>query len=334
MNFREIVEKGRERLDELGIYDLRFKGGAESGATSKINRAFFSTMRFKFNLIDSIHARSNIEVFGCKLKTPVMAAALSAGPVEMKITSSPLVKIAKGVKAAGSLMMVGVSSNEQLKAVVETGVPTVKIIKPYRNHNLIIDKIEDAENVGVKALGIDIDYIIGGKHRDTLFASASQMGLKTQKDLKDFISITKLPFVIKGILSKKDAEKSLKIGAKCLIVSNHGGNVLDYAVHALEVLPEIKELVKTRATLLVDGGFRRGTDVLKALALGADGVLVGRLLLLGLAANLSQGVKDLVVSITNQLQRAMTLTGCKTLADINTYILRRSIIFPTCLRSE
>jgi isopentenyl diphosphate isomerase/L-lactate dehydrogenase-like FMN-dependent dehydrogenase len=260
--------------------------------------------------------------------TPVIAGALSAGHVEMKITDSPLVAIAQGMKDAGSLMMIGVSSKEQLKAVVATGVPTVKIVKPYRKHHLIIDKIEHAEQIGVKAVGIDIDYIIGGKNRDTLFPSAPNMAPLTTQDLRDIVSVTKLPFILKGILGTKDAEKALDIGAKCLIISNHGGYVLDYAVHALEVLPEIKTIVGDRAKLLVDGGFRRGTDVLKAIALGADGICVGRLLILGLAANYRVGVRDIMLAVTAQLQRAMTLTGCASLTEVPSSILETSKYIP------
>jgi 4-hydroxymandelate oxidase len=85
----------------------------------------------------------------------------------VKITNSPLVAIANGVKAAESLMFVGICSREQLREVVETGVPTVKIVKPYKNHRLVISEIEIAEEIGAKAVGMDIDFIAGGKNRDT-----------------------------------------------------------------------------------------------------------------------------------------------------------------------
>lgn len=327
MDYMEIVEKGRRRMKELGVYDTYFTGAAETGASLRINREFFGAMRFKFNVIDTVPASTETEIFGCKLRTPVMCAALSTSAALDKIADSMLVMLARGVKEAGSLMFVGISSNEQLESVVETGVPTVKIVKPYKKHELVIEKIEHAERVGVKAVGMDVDFIMGGKNRDTLMR-ADAMGPKSSKDLKDFVSVTKLPFILKGILGKRDAEKALDIGAKCVVVSNHGGNVLDYAVHPLEVLPEIKATVEDRVKVLVDGGLRRGTDVLKALALGADGVLIGRLLLLGLAANLADGVRDIITAVNEELRRAMTLTGCGTLADVNQSILERSSYTP------
>ena len=327
MDYMEIVEKGRRRMKELGVYDRYFTRGAESGATLRINREFFGTMRFKFNIIDALLASTETEIFGCKLKTPVMSAAFSTGAELQKITDSPLVMLAQGVKEAGSMMFVGISSEKQLESVVETGVPTVKIVKPYNKHELVIQKIEHAERVGVKAVGMDIDFIIGAKDRDTV-RRADVMGPKTSKDLRDFVSVTKLPFILKGVLGKKDAEKAVDIGAKCIVVSNHGSSVLDYAAHSLEVLPDIKSVSGDKMKVFVDGGFRRGTDVLKALALGADGVLVGRLLLLGLAANLNDGVRDIMKAVTAELQRAMTLTGCGTLTDVNQSILERSNYIP------
>jgi isopentenyl diphosphate isomerase/L-lactate dehydrogenase-like FMN-dependent dehydrogenase len=320
MNYDELLEKGEKKLKEVGIK----RRGAETGATLKINHAFFNTMRFKLNLIDSLPAKTDFEIFGCKLKTPVMAAALSSSPGQEKITTSPLAMYAEGMKAAGSLMMVGISSNKQLESVVDTGVPTVKIIKPYKDHDIIFQKIEHAEQTGVKAVGIDIDYILAGKLKNTVSSLADSMGPKTSRDLKDFISSTKLPFILKGILGKKDAEKAVDLGAKCIVVSNHGGSVLDYSAHPLEVLPEIKTLVGDKVKVLVDGEIRRGTDVLKALALGADGVLVGWLLLIALAANISDGVRDIVKIMTEELKRAMTLTGCRTLKTIDSSILERS----------
>ena len=327
MNYMKIVEKGRKGMKELGIYDTYFGGAAETGATLKRNREFLDTICFKLNLIDSVMANSQTEIFGCKLQTPIFAAPMSTSPELVKITDSPLVAMANGVKAAGSLMFVGISSDEQLEAVLETGVPTVKIVKPYKDHKRVIREIEHAERVGAKAVGMDIDFIAGGKNRDILMR-ADIMGPKTSKDLEDFASMTKLPFVIKGILGKRDAEKAVDIGAKCLVVSNHGGSVLDYAVHALEVLPEIKAALGTRMKVLVDGGFRRGTDAMKALALGADGVLVGRLLLLGLAADFSDGVRDIILAVTSELQRVMTLTGCANLGALNASILERSSFMP------
>jgi 4-hydroxymandelate oxidase len=133
--------------------------------------------------------------------------------------------------------------------------------------------------------------------------------------------VTKLPFILKGVLSVEDAEKALAIGAGGIVVSNHAGVVIDYAAHPLEVLPEIKKLIGNRMPIFVDSGFRRGSDVMKALALGADAVLVGWALVMGLAANGSQGVTEMVDILTAELQRIMSVTGCRRVSDIDSGIL-------------
>ena len=105
------------------------------------------------------------------------------------------------------------------------------------------------------------------------------------------------------------------------MVSNHAGIVIDYAAHPLEVLPEIKKVIGDRMPIFVDSGFRRGSDVMKALALGADAVLGGWAMLMGLAANESAGVTDMVNILTAELQRIMSVTGCRQLSDINSEVL-------------
>ena len=147
------------------------------------------------------------------------------------------------------------------------------------------------------------------------------MGPKTVEELKMLAKVTKLPFVLKGVLSAEDAKKALDIGAGGIVVSNHAGVVIDYAAHPLEVLPEIKEVIGDRMPIFVDSGFRRGSDVMKALALGADGILGGWAMVMGLAASGSAGVTEIVNILTAELQRIMSITGCKQVSDIDSGIL-------------
>ena len=132
---------------------------------------------------------------------------------------------------------------------------------------------------------------------------------------------TKLPFILKGVLSAEDAKKAVEIGAAGIVVSNHAGVVIDYAAHPLEVLPEIKKVIGDRMPIFVDSGFRRGSDVMKALALGADAVLTGWAMVIGLAANNSAGVTEMVNTLTAELQRIMSVTGCKQLSDVDSGVL-------------
>jgi isopentenyl diphosphate isomerase/L-lactate dehydrogenase-like FMN-dependent dehydrogenase len=134
-------------------------------------------------------------------------------------------------------------------------------------------------------------------------------------------SLTSLPIVIKGILTAEDAERAVAAGAAGVVVSNHGGRQLDGAVATIDALPEIGERVAGRIPILLDGGVRRGTDVLKALALGASAVLIGRPYLWGLAAAGEAGVRRVLDLLRAELELAMALAGC---ADITA--ITRSLV--------
>ncbi len=130
--------------------------------------------------------------------------------------------------------------------------------------------------------------------------------------------------IIKGILDKDDARQALNVGADGIVVSNHGGRQLDGAPATLDVLPEIKATVKDQCTLLVDGGIRSGTDILKALAMGADACLLGRAWAYALAARGQAGVESMLDMLSHELKVAMALTGCKRLDDLSPQILRQA----------
>jgi isopentenyl diphosphate isomerase/L-lactate dehydrogenase-like FMN-dependent dehydrogenase len=236
------------------------------------------------------------------------------------ITEKPLVKIASGVRDSGSMMWLGVVTSEQLKEVLDTGVPTVRIVKPFRDTEAMIKGLKEAEDAGAIAVGTDIDFFYGSKRGDREPAPKN-MGPKSVEELKMLAQVTKLPFILKGVLSAEDAAKALDIGAGGIVVSNHAGVVIDYAAHPLEVLPEIKKVIGDRMPIFIDSGFRRGSDVMKALALGADAILGGWAVLMGLAANESAGVTEIVNILTAELQRIMSVTGCSHLSDINSEIL-------------
>jgi 4-hydroxymandelate oxidase len=147
------------------------------------------------------------------------------------------------------------------------------------------------------------------------------MAPKNSDELRMLAGVTKLPFILKGVLSAEDAKRALEIGAGAIVVSNHGGNIIDYAAHPLEVLQEIKGVIGDRMTIFADSGFRRGSDVMKALALGADAVLVGRALIAGLAADGNKGVTAMINILTAELQRIMSVTGCREASDIDESVL-------------
>jgi 4-hydroxymandelate oxidase len=142
----------------------------------------------------------------------------------------------------------------------------------------------------------------------------------TWDDVTWLRSITRLPLLLKGVLHAGDARLAIEQGASGLIVSNHGGRTLDTAVPTASALPAVVDAVQGRATVLVDGGIRRGTDVLKAIALGASAVMVGRPVLHGLANAGAQGVAHVLRLLRDELEMAMALTGCRTLAEAGAVI--------------
>ena len=128
--------------------------------------------------------------------------------------------------------------------------------------------------------------------------------------------------ILKGILSVEDAKRAVDIGADGIVLSNHGGRQLDTAVSGIEALPAIAAAVGDRLTLLVDGGFRRGSDVLKALALGADGVMLGRSVLYGLGAGGEAGVAHALGLLRVEMERVLTLLGCRSLGELGPHLIR------------
>lgn len=317
MHYDELVERALKRLEELGDYDRieRFKGtggGCEGGKTSIANREYFDRIRLKMRLIDSKEADTTLELLGLHLKTPIMSGAMSH---MTEIEKEPLRKIARGLKEVGSLMWVGIATNQQLQRVIEEGVPVIKISKPYADSRKIMEKIAFAEDTGAVAVGVDVDF----SHKGMM--PFGLMGPRTLSELRDIISTVNIPFVVKGVLSVEDACKAREAGARAIVVSNHGGSVLDHAAHPLQILPEIASTLGGELDIVVDSGFRRGTDVLKGLALGARGVLMGMSTLIGLAANGADGIRDMFLSVTDELRTAMSITGCSDLEGITKDIL-------------
>ncbi len=325
-SYTEVVQKGLEKLRSLGGVDRikRFLGeigGAESGYTWFYNREFFKKIRLKMKLLEDISDLSEIDtritLFGQRLEMPIMSGAMSGmGDLAPK----PLKLVAEAMKEIGSIAWMGAGSKDQLLEMVNTGANVVKITKPYKENEKIIEELSFAEKIGVIAVGIDIDYFYGGKLGDRLILGGVT-GPKKISELSEIASTLNIPFVVKGILSESDAKKASNF-ADAIVVSNHGGTVLDYAAHPLEVLPEIvKEIEGTDIAILVDSGFRRGTDVLKGLALGAKGVLMGSTTLVGLAADGKNGIISLFLAINDELKRTMAICGCKDINSISKDIL-------------
>ena len=198
-----------------------------------------------------------------------------------------------------------------------------------------------AEAAGYRAIVLTVDLpYVGNRERDKRhnvtippapfrdanFEGVEKVGLElvmlTWESLSWLRSITSLPILLKGILTAEDALLALEHGVAGIIVSNHGGRQLDTALASIEALPEIIEAVAGRCEVYIDGGIRRGTDILKALALGARAVLVGRPVLWGLAASGAEGAYHVLEILRKELELAMALSGRPTLSSIDRTLLK------------
>ena len=193
------------------------------------------------------------------------------------------------------------------------GVPT---IKPW-NIDTIREKMAQAKASGCFAVAMDVD----AAGLPFLKNMTPPAGSKSVEELAEIVQLAERPFIVKGVMTVKGALKAKQAGAAAIVVSNHGGRVLDQCPGTAEVLPEIVEAVGTEMTILVDGGIRTGMDVFKALALGADAVLIGRPFVTMVYGAGAEGVKTYVEKLKAELADTMAMCGAHALADISRSML-------------
>jgi isopentenyl diphosphate isomerase/L-lactate dehydrogenase-like FMN-dependent dehydrogenase len=285
--------------------------GSETGSQSRLNRAYMDSLTFETRLIGTRPASTETELFGTHLSMPVIASSLSQSLVldHLAPWDPPyLEQIAGGLADAGTAMTTGMVTEDELARIVEMGAPVVHIVKPYQDEDRIFSELAAAGRLGCIAAGMDVEAVYQ-LHAPGERSGHEYLEHKTSDQLKHYIEATDLPFVVKGVLSAADAEAAISHGASAVMVSQHGGESIDYAVPVLKVLPEVRTAAPA-ATVLVDTGFMRGTDVAKALALGADVVGVATLLLIACAAGGRSGVQEMMELLREQLARNLSLMGC------------------------
>lgn len=204
-----------------------------------------------------------------------------------------------------------------LDAIAKNGGCGVPTIKPW-NMELIHEKLEAAKAANAFAIAMDID----AAGLPFLKNMQPPAGSKSVAELKQIVAWAEKPFILKGIMTVEGAKKALEAGAAGIVVSNHGGRVLDQCPATAEVLPAIADAVGGRMTILVDGGIRTGMDVFKALALGADGVLICRPYVTMVFGAAADGIKIYTDKLKAELQDTMAMCGAHSLADI-----QRSMLF-------
>lgn len=281
-----------------------------------LTERYFEKILVETRYLDAVVPDTSVELFGKTFATPVMTAALSHIPGK---DGDGMVQMAQGAAEAGALTWVGMTTLEQYGEIAQTGAPLVRIIKPYKDEREIFSRIEQAEEEGAVAVGMDIDHSFNKRGQPDSVLGIP-MSPKTTKDIASYCKRTKLPFLLKGVLSAQDAQKCLDAGVGGILVSHHHG-IMASAVPALLVLPEIVKTVQGKIPVFVDGSFENGMDVFKALALGADAVCVGRALMSPIQQQGAEGCRQTIQDITDELAAAMARTGSRDIKHIDPSLL-------------
>ena len=302
-------------------------GGIGSGASFHNNWLALRKIKLKMKLVSSnFQPDTKFNFFGREIGMPIMAASVSGVNSfggENVITEAEFCRaIVQGCKNAGTIGWRGdtytysLENSFGLNAIAEADGFGVKIVKP-REQSVIIQFFKKAESIGAVAVGVDVDgsgsYMMN-KHNKPVFR-------KSPEDINELVSSTSLPVIIKGIMCVDDAVAAADAGVSALVVSNHGGRVLDHAPGTADVLPDIVDELKGKVMIFVDGGIRTGYDVLKMLALGADATLIGRDLVRAAVGGGVEGVKLQMEYLQDNLTKAMKMTGCSSLDEITSNVI-------------
>lgn len=296
-------------------------GPGSKGSGTVFNRNYNAWQEVLINM-DTIGENRGVdtsfELFGHKFDLPVFAAPVGAVKNhygdkmdEFEYTAT----LAIGCRKAGIAAFTGDGLAESLfragcDAMEKSGfgIPTVK---PW-HRDLVFQKMDYAKERGAKIMAMDID----ASGLPFLKKMDPPSGPKSVAELKEIIDYAGVPFIVKGVMTVNGALKALEAGASAIIVSNHGGRVLDHTPSTAAVLPAIADAVKGKMTIFVDGGIRTGADVFKALGLGADAVLIGRPFVTMVYGGGEDGPGVYVQKLKAELADCMEMTGCATLADI------------------
>lgn len=282
---------------------------------NEITARYMDSILIKERLIDSVVADTSVELFGARFSSPVMTPAFSHLKEFNGRELTGLEEYSIAAKNFNILNFVGMMENDMFKRIVDTGAKTVRIVKPYLDNEKVRDQMKYAEDAGAFAIGMDIDHIFGNTGLDVVVGEV--MGEQTSDMMRSYIESTKLPFVVKGVLSEEEAVKCAELGAKAIIVSHHHGR-LPYAVPPMMVLPGIKKALEGKdVKIIVDCGIASGSDVYKCIALGADAAAVGRSMLPSLEEGGVEGMEKFLKSVNDELRFVMSCTGFATVDAID-----------------
>jgi isopentenyl diphosphate isomerase/L-lactate dehydrogenase-like FMN-dependent dehydrogenase/predicted DNA-binding transcriptional regulator YafY len=341
INLREYEALAQTHMDPAA-WDY-FQGGSDDEVTLRENCAAFQRIRLRPRvLVDVSTIDMRTTVLGIPVSMPILVAPTGfhglAHPEGECVT-------AQAAGDAGTLMGVSTFAHRSLEEIAQAARgPLWFQLYMYRDLDVTGEIVRRADAAGYRAIALTVDTPrLGNRERDrhhtletaTVAHVANFRALEaieatylpkpfvpTWETVEWIRSLTSLPIILKGILTAEDALLAVERGVQAIVVSNHGGRQLDTAMATIEALPEVVDAVAGRCEVYVDGGIRRGTDILKALALGARAVLVGRPILWGLAVNGYEGVRHVLEILRSELELAMVLSGCPTLAHINRSLVK------------
>jgi isopentenyl diphosphate isomerase/L-lactate dehydrogenase-like FMN-dependent dehydrogenase len=318
------------------------QGGSDDEVTLRANREAFERIQLRPRVLVDVSASAlNIRttVLGIPISMPVMVA-----PMAMHCLAHPEGECATAQAAgmAHTLMIASTTATRSLEEITQAASgPLWFQLYVYPSLQIAERLVRRAESAGYRAIVLTVDLpTLGNREKDKRnnvtippppfreanFVDVDKTGQEwvslTWESLSWLRSITSLPILLKGILTAEDALLAIEHSMDGIIVSNHGGRQLDTALASIEALPGIVEAVAGRCEVYVDGGIRRGTDILKALALGARAVLVGRPVLWGLAAGGAEGAYRVLEILRKELELAMALSGRPTLNSVDRTLLK------------
>jgi 4-hydroxymandelate oxidase len=338
MNIKEVRQEAKKRFNGIcrvchecnGVVcagEFPGMGGVGSGVSFINNYRALAALRIKMRVIHSASdPETSMILLGQKLSMPILGAVVAGAKMNFReILSEEELATAfvAGAQQAGTLAMTGDGPDPLLytaglRVIQDNGGQGIPITKP-RDQASIIANLRKAETAGCVAVGIDVDAAGILPMR----AAGQPVEPKTVAQLKELVQSTPLPLILKGIMCVEDALAAREAGAAAIVISNHGGRVLDHTPGTAEVLPQIAQAVRRDLVVLADGGVRSGVDVLKMLALGAHAVLVGRPLAIGAIGAGAEGVRLTLEQMRNELKVAMIYTGCSRVCEIEEGVLWR-----------
>ena len=301
-------------------------GGLGTGSAFAANLQSLAAVRFNMRLIHEVsEPDTHCELLGQELALPLLAAPIGGVSFNMggKISEKAYISaVLGGCADAGILGCVGdgvpdfiyQAGYDAIQSNHGKGIP---FIKPWEEA-AFYEKLQKALDAGASIVGMDLD----AAGLITLKQMGRPVSPKSPAKLAKIIDQIGVPFILKGVMTITDAQKAVDAGARAIVVSNHGGRVLDHTPGAAEVLPEIADAVKGQIAILADGGVRNGGDVLKMLGLGADAVMIGRPFSVAAMGGLEEGVSQYIEHVSGQLKAAMVLTGTSHVNSVQRSILR------------